>query len=447
MLRTLLVLLIAVPGLCAGVWNPFAALTLYVWYAIFRPEQWIYEDISSLRLSFVIGALLVLRCAMDGTLPAFKHPLAGWALLFFGSTLLSQLQPVDSALGWASLIDLGKLIVVALLIVSLVSNVNRLVVIVSVLAGSLGIHAAKAGLFSLIRGGVRLTEGLAGSFSDNNGYALGVVLVLPLLAAAGQNMPRRWLRWSFYVAVLLSAFTVVSLHSRGGFLALVVGGAVFVILQRRRLRAVSAAVIAVWLAMSVAPFPAGYFERIGTISQGSEAFGDAAEAPDKSAAGRVHFWRVAVLMARDRPFGVGLGNYEAAYDAYDTSAGMFGSRRAVHSVFFQVLAETGFLGAFTYIALLLHTAFIALRVRRRALSDNYSPRVKRLLFTIANGIAASMAGFVVGGLFLSAALNDVTWFTIGLVAALDQLSLRLCLAPEGATRRIDRSELARGLAL
>ena len=44
------------------------------------------------------------------------------------------------------------------------------------------------------------------------------------------------------------------------------------------------------------------------------------------------------------------------------------------------------------------------------------------MFTCANALMTSMSGFIVGGSFLALALNDLTWLTFALVAALDRIS-------------------------
>src|SRR6185295_14095726 len=55
MLRTLLVLSILVPGFFLALKDRFNALLLYLWYAFFRPQDWMYLDISALKPSLVLG--------------------------------------------------------------------------------------------------------------------------------------------------------------------------------------------------------------------------------------------------------------------------------------------------------------------------------------------------------------------------------------------------------
>lgn len=429
MFRAIFVFAIITPWLVGAVLNPFAALALYVWYAMFRPEGWVYFDLASLRLSLVFGVVLLGRSLVSGALPEVRHPLSLGILLFLAAAGLSQFGASDQVVAWNGLDSFSRLVIVSLLSISLISTPRRLLIIVAVLAGSFGFHSAKAGTASLLGGGAQLFEGLAGSFSDNNGYALGIVMILPLLFAAGQNMPKWWLRWGFYAAVPLSAFAVVSLFSRGGLLGLAGGALAFILLQRHRLPTLAAAVVIVGLALRFAPFPAGYFDRIDTIRSANDVLDDPNSASDASAGGRVHFWAVAIEMAKAHPFGVGIQNYQVQYDRYDTSNGQFGRSRAVHSIYFQILAEIGFMGTAIYLGLLAYAAMTALRIRRRALRSDCSPEMRRLFFTMANGMAASLAAFVVGGAFLAAALNDVTWLTFGVLAAMDRMSIEYCPAP------------------
>ena len=298
--------------------------------------------------------------------------------------------------------------------------------VLMVMAGSIGYYSAKAGLASLFGGGVKFSAGVGGAFADNNGYALGTVMIVFLLIAVAQNAERRWVRAGFYVAAPLSAFAVVSLFSRGGFLGLVVESLVFMLLQRRKFVWLSGVTALALVGLLVAPLPEGWLDRIKTI-QTYEKVGD------ESALSRLHFWRVAVDMARTQPLGIGLRNYEAAYDRYDFSLGKYGHRRAVHSSHFQVLAETGYLGAGTWIGLFLVAFFLAFRVRCRSRNERLAPDVKRLLFTCANALIASMVGFLIGGAFIALALNDLTWLTFALVAALDRLSSQAIAAAGDGT--------------
>jgi hypothetical protein len=83
--------------------------------------------------------------------------------------------------------------------------------------------------------------------------------------------------------------------------------------------------------------------------------------------------------------------------------------------------------------MLFATAFLTLRrIRRRSRAPDLDPDDARFLLTSANAIVASMAAFLVGGTFVSMALNDLTWLTFALVASLDRLSLAMAAQPVAA---------------
>jgi probable O-glycosylation ligase (exosortase A-associated) len=423
LLRSIAFIVLMTAGTIAAVLNRFAALLVYLWFALFRPQEWVWTDITNLHLSFVLGAILVVPSLLGGIFPNLSHPLSIGAVLFLLTGLLAQTSAVRPDIAWEWIDYLARLILVSLLLVTMVSTRRRFVLTVTVIAASLGYHSAKAGLATVLGGGVRFAAGFAGAFGDNNGYALAVVMILPFLLAAGQNavseLPGgRWVRWAFLVSVPFSALTVISTFSRGGFVALAASVVVFILLQRRRTAIAIAAAVVSLIVIPLVPVPEGYLARITTIRTYESIEED-------SALSRLHFWNVAMAMARDKPLGVGLRNFESAYDYYDFLNGRYGHERSVHSSHFQALAETGYLGFAIWGTLFLVALWTVLRIRARAQHAALSPADRHFLFTMANALAVSMCGFVVGGSFIAGMLNDVTWLTFALVAALDRLSARM----------------------
>jgi probable O-glycosylation ligase (exosortase A-associated) len=434
MLRTIFVMSILVPGFFMALKDRFKALLLYLWFAFFRPQDWMWLDISALKPSLAIGLVLIVPSILTGIMPDLTHPLSVGALAFLGSSFLAQFNAVNADVGWNWIDFMTRLLLVCLLATTLITTARRLVAVIAVMAGSFGIHAAKAGLASMLGGGIRFFDGLSGAFVDNNGYACGTVMIMPFLLAAADNLDylvpadrpqlRAWGRRAFLIAVPLCGFTVISTFSRGGFIALATSTLVYVALHRRRVRLALSLSALVVLGLLFVPMPDGYADRLDTLNS--------YEQDEGSAVSRFHFWEVAKAMADAQPLGVGLRNYEYAYDAYDFSNGRFGHGRAVHSSHFQVLAELGYPGAAIWIGQFGLAFIIALRVRRKSWTPGLSPDASRLLASISTSIIVSMAGFLVGGSFLAMALNDVTWLTFAILAALDRVATKLCLDVKNA---------------
>ena len=433
---------ILVPGMFLALKNRYVGLLLYVWFALFRPQEWLWMDISFLRPSLIIGLLLVIPSLLTAVLPNVTHPIAIAAAMFVFFSAIAQLVAVDAQLAWMWLDYLVRLVIICLFAITLTTTPRRFVALMTVMAVSFGFHSAKAGLASMLAGGVQFFDGLAGSFVDNNGYALGCAMIMPILIASGQNLHllrshvdektrRHWARVFFYAAVPMTAFAIISLFSRGGFIALVVAVLTFVLVQRRRVAALIGLAAVAGLAFALVPVPKGYADRINTIRTYEEV-------GETSALSRLHFWQVAVDMSIDRPLGVGLRNFESAYDMYDFSDGEYGRQRAVHNSHLQVLAEAGFGGAIVYIVLFAYAMFAVLRVRHRARRVAPATQLSKFFFTTANAMIVSMVAYLAGGTFVSMPLNDLTWMTFALVASLDRLAAQLCPAATSEFSRMSQ---------
>ena len=68
MLRTLFVSAILVVGAAFALQSEFYALLLYLWFAYFRPEQWVWSaSFQAFPISYVVGVYLVFRWILSGT--------------------------------------------------------------------------------------------------------------------------------------------------------------------------------------------------------------------------------------------------------------------------------------------------------------------------------------------------------------------------------------------
>ncbi len=189
----------------------------------------------------------------------------------------------------------------------------------------------------------------------------------------------------------------------------------FVLLQRRRVPALVVLATVLTLAALFVPIPKDYLDRLETIRTYNEIGED-------SAMSRPHFWKVGMQMGLEHPLGVGLRQYEASVRRLRLTYGRYGKKRSVHSSHVQVFAELGTFGAAVWSGMFAYAVIACLRIRARSRDSHFSLQQQRFFFTAANGLLTSIVGFVTGGAFLALALNDLTWLTFAMVAALDILS-------------------------
>ena len=130
------------------------------------------------------------------------------------------------------------------------------------------------------------------------------------------------------------------------------------------------------------------------------ASGGAAEAGiDASAMGRLYAWEAAFKMALDNPLtGVGLDNFYYNYFFY--SSHWDGMNHAVHSTWFGVLAETGFIGLIVFIILIVSLIKTSLR------SISLLTKQSDITLSVgANAILSGLIGTIVSGTFLTQGLS------------------------------------------
>lgn len=434
MLRLLLVGGVLTIGLVTSLFSRFAGLSTYVWFALFRPQEWLYTSLfADLRLSLVVGLLLLVPSILTGVFPNISHPLSLLTLAFLGTVGLAQSLTVWPTLSWPWVDAYFRLVLVVLLAITIINTRRRALLFIAVIGASLGFHTARGGIAAILGGGVRFAQGLGGAFSDNNGYAMGAAMVLPFLWCVWQNFDKtkleRMAGWGFALAVPLSILLIVGTMSRAGFLATVTAVMVYIGLQRNRIVPVLVITATIIIGLPFIPVPEGYFDRLQTIRTYEET-------NETSALSRLHFWQVALRMVGDNPFGVGMRNFDNAYDRYDFSGGEFGHGRSVHSSHFQALAEMGYLGALIWISIFTCAFFCAWRIRRCGGTKGLEPDEARFYTTTGNALIVSMAAFIVGGGFIALVNNDLTWYTFGIVAAVDRIASRRRRELEGSRQPV-----------
>jgi putative inorganic carbon (hco3(-)) transporter len=242
-----------------------------------------------------------------------------------------------------------------------------------------------------------------GGFGNPNFLAYSLVLAIPLALALRDTVkpgPRAALtKLAWLGAIALMCVAVLLTASRGGALGM---GAVLLLWTIRSLakgRIAVGAVVAVFVALMMAPGGPWDREETGQTLSGHV---------DASTQGRIDAWRTAKNIVEEHPItGVGIGAFMAAYDRY--APGDAGQARTAHNSFAMIAAEMG-LPALLLFIMALGGAFISLgRVARDGAAR---PAI------MARGVQTSLFGFVVcsqtGGYTFSWPL----YFILGLAAAI-----------------------------
>ena len=229
---------------------------------------------------------------------------------------------------------------------------------------------------------------------DGNDFALSLNILIPMCIYLFLRSKSKSKKLLYLCFTLLFVLSIIGTSSRGGSVALVAVLFYQWLKGRNKWVGLAGAAILIFIVLLFAP-PA-YFERMGTIKTYET---------EGSAQGRIMAWKSALRMVADHPLtGVGAGHFPVKYGIEYRPPG-FGRTDIpwsnAHSVYFLVLGELGIPGLLVCIGLILPNLVRNERIIKSLGSkkDSEAHLSERRFFVCLN---ASMIGFAVGGLFLSA---------------------------------------------
>jgi len=207
-----------------------------------------------------------------------------------------------------------------------------------------------------------------------------------------------WVKRGLIAAMALCAVAALGSYSRGALLAI---AAMATVMWWRGPKKMRGAVLLICLGVFVLSFmPEQWWARMDTISEGSQ---------DASAAGRINAWWMAFNLAKDHFFGGGFSIYTR--DVFALYAPNPLDIHAAHSIYFMVLGEHGFVGLFLFLLLWL---FVWRSAGRLRIEGKSLPQTQWLSHLGAM-CQVSLAGYAVGGAFLSLSYYDLPYDILALV--------------------------------
>ena len=311
---------------------------------------------------------------------------------------------------WEIYTDLVKTLLLALLMPALVTSRARAHVLVLAIAMSAGFYGLGEGLKFLKSGGSHISQGV-GNLGDRNHFAVAVTMVLPLILYLVWYSKQKWARLAALAGLFINVLAVISSQSRGGLLALI-GVALMLVLRSKRKFTGLLLVCAVGFTV-VQLAPADWFNRMNTIKEAAE---------DGSFMGRVIAWKRASAIALNHPL-VG-GGYRSVqdpgvYEKFRLEQGFMGFidtppshyAAAAHSIYFEVMSDTGLLGLFLFLGIMVSPLLVLGKVNRMCTQIGPHYQWAADLMTMLNlGIVA----FLVGGASISAAYFELAYVLVAL---------------------------------
>lgn len=379
--------------------RPYWGVLLLAWLGYMNPHRLAYGFMLSFPVVMVaaLATMLGLLMTREPKKIVWSRETITLALFiaWMGITTLMAEYPAAAAAQYEKVVKIHILTFITLMVLTTRERIHGFVWI---LVLSLGFYGLKGGVFTIAHGGAYRVNGPSTTFiAGNNELALALVMTIPLIRYLHLQEPRRLIKLALAGGMVLTAIAAIGSQSRGALLALSMVGVAFWLKSRSKLPMLVLVVVSAGIILSL--MPDSWYQRMGTIKTYDQ---------DESALGRLNAWACAWNVALDRVFGGGFELWQA---------GMFAKYapqpdvRDVHSIYFEVLGEQGFIGLAMFLSLLGMAWFKCQAVIRTARN--------RPEITWARDLAAmiqvSIIGYMTGGAFLGMAYFDYPYHLIVLV--------------------------------
>jgi putative inorganic carbon (HCO3(-)) transporter len=434
MLSQLLFLVVFLGVLPAALISPFAGALIYKWFEYLPPAHTYSVTLIPGNLSFFIGALTILVWLAQEKKtvprpPALFHGLIA-LLVWVNVTTFFAVVPEAAVVKWDRTV---KVLIFSILMAQMMSQRVRIEAFLWLVVACTAYFAVPGAIKTVVSGGGGVSSGLVvvgevGSFvGDRNVIAVVFVMVLPLVLYLRKHAtllrPSPWVNLGLLGIAGAILVALLGTYSRGGLLA---GTAMLLmlILKSQRKSAGLVGVGATALVLLVVA-PDSWFARMNTLGDFER---------DNSAMGRLLSWGWAWNMALEHPivgggFRIFVKNFSVDPKGYTEA----------HSIYFEVLAEHGFVGLTLFLGLLLIGYRNCTTVTRLAAGrDEFAWAAD-----LSRALQVSLIGFAVGGAFLSISTSPFFYDYLAIVIGVRSIVEReiVLAAREGnAGRLLDRPQ-------
>ena len=375
--------------------RPHWGIYLWTWIGVMSPHRLCWGFAKNFQFAVVIGLVTLAAIFLFGR----ENRRMPWAApivvllvynLWMLVTTVFSLVPEEAWIQWQKV---AKIQLFIFLTVYVMQERERIIGLVWITALSIAFYGVK-GAFYTVAGGSGNVLGPSGGFIETNTtIALALTIAIPMLYYLITQSPQTWVRWGLWATMGLCAIAVLGTYSRGGLLSLAAMGAFMWLKSRHKVRVALLVVLVMPFGFSV--MPERWFNRMDTIQTYEQ---------DSSAMGRINAWHFAFNLAKDRPI-TGGGFQTFTRELFAKYAPDPLDFHDSHSIWFEALAEHGFVGLGLFILFWL--------VSWREGSKLIRLCRGRPEFAWARDLAAMMQvaliGYFSGGSFLGLANWDVPY--------------------------------------
>jgi probable O-glycosylation ligase (exosortase A-associated) len=389
--------------------RPFLGILMMAWLGYMNPHRLAWGFMVDMPVVFIVAIVTLVGMFFSKEAKRIVWSREIVLLVVFvvwmGITTSQALYFNAAIAQYEKVIKIQILTFMTLLMLTTRERVNLLIWVIVI---SLAFYGIKGGLFTIAKGGVYRVQGPQGTFiGGNNELALAMVMTIPLMRYLQLQEKRRLVKLGLTLAMVLTAIAAFGTQSRGALVALVCTGAIFWLKSRKKI--VTAILITAAGLIGINLMPEAWFERMSTIKTFDE---------DRSALGRISAWWTAFNLANDRFLGGGFELWRPEVFAKYSPTPEF--VHDVHSIYFEVLGEHGWVG------LILFLSLLGLTWLKCGTLIRYGKRRPDALWVKDLGamVQVSMVAYMTAGAFLGLAYFDYIYHLVAIVVVVHHLVIK-----------------------
>jgi probable O-glycosylation ligase (exosortase A-associated) len=384
--------------------RPYVGIYIWTWLGLMNPHRLTYGFAFAFPFAQIVAIVTLV------SLLASKEPKRiPWTretvlLMFFTLWMLfTTFFAFYPDLAWEQWSKVWKIMLMIYVTLMLIDTRQKLDWLVWVIVLSLGLYGVKGGVFTILTGGAHHVQGPLGSFiSGNNEMAMALIIVIPLMRYLQLQAVHHWVRHGMSVSMFFTGVAVIGSQSRGALVGVVAMSTFLALKSRNKIFTIVPILIIVGAVGYI--MPQEWYDRMSTIT-------DDVEEQDSSVQGRFDAWRTAVNLAKARVTGGGFETFQPGiYYLYSDNVEKLTSTDA-HSIYFEVIAEHGFIGFALFMLLAWFTWNTGNRIRKLAGRNQET----RWSTDLASMLQVSLIGYAVSGAFLGLAYFDLYYNLIAMM--------------------------------
>ena len=415
-LRSITFLLYFFGSSAAALAFPMVGVICYVLlYHVYPQSTWWGKALApmGIRYAYVCAVCLLIGVGLNLNRlkfgRRFVHPVE-WGILL---VLLTMVLSAYTGHQWDFRTDfmldkMWKVFLFTVLMTHVVVTRRRvwyLVILLTIMTLYLGHEAKNAPLSAFTNN--RL-DGIGGpDFRESTGLAVHLFALLPFAAILLRQKSLCLKALSFFAACY-GINAILLCRARSAFLAGIVAGVLAIWYVPRRHRRWVVAVLALAVTGGAILSDTWFRDRMVTIVSSKEE-------RDQSAASRLLIWTAAWEMLKDKPMGVGIGQFQRRIGRYVSVDQADLQHRDAHNTFILCVGELGYPGLAALLLTLGMSWGTLASVNRRAKAELSDPDLFEL-FVFANRLALLV--YVVSGMFASRFYTEGMWMLVVLPVCL-----------------------------